>query len=354
MRSRNGGESWQEILPHATRSIAFDSRQLGRIYIATDKGIERSDDNGHTWRPMNHGFSNRTLIPLSVSKRGAVYTGAAAGSADSVLFRLDTGAEEWTTITIPLPSNETLAAVAATTSGGRIYAATERSIVISSDEGVTWTRLILPASLRSLRQLFSWPPGPGRVLAVAGSDMFVSRDFASTWTPLTVSGEQEIAPIVAADLPWNVATADSRIFVSDGGETWKAWARIPDGATVHGIIQASGKVVLAATSAGLLMSPDDGASWRPAGAALGRNTTHAICRHPSRFSTLFAASHGAIYRSLDAGRSWSRMAGHGVPFRSVKQMVVVPGSPDRLLVLTSHEGVFMLPLDSATGVETSE
>jgi photosystem II stability/assembly factor-like uncharacterized protein len=183
--------------------------------------------------------------------------------------------------------------------------------------------------------------------------LFVSRDFASTWTPMALSEEEDIARIVAADLPWKVATADSRIFVSDGGETWKAWSRIPDGAT-HGILQASSELVLAATSAGLLMSPDNGASWKPASSALGRNTAHAICRHPFRFSTLFAASHGVIYTSLDAGRSWSRMTAGVAPFRSVRQMVVAPGTPDRLLVLTSQEGVFLLPLDSATEMNTSE
>ena len=323
LRSGNGGESWQKILPQATRSIAFDSWQPGRIYIATDEGIARSDDNGRTWRSVNHGFCNRSLTPLALGDTGVVYTGTAASSSDTAVFRLDTGAEEWTTIAaIPLRSNEKLTAVAATTSGGRIYVASERAVLISSDEGATWTRLHLPASVPSLRQLFPWPPGPGRVLTVAGSSLFVSRDFASTWTQMNLSGEEEVARIVAADLPWSAATADSRIFASDGGETWKVWSRIPAGATVHGVLQASSNVMLAATSAGLLMSPDNGASWRPAGSAIGRNTAHAICRHPFRFSTLFAASHGTIYRSLDAGRSWSRMTADRAPFRSVKQLVV--------------------------------
>ena len=300
---------------------------------------------------MNQGLCNRSLTPLTVGERGAVYTATASGSGGTALFRLGTGAEEWTKIrTLPLQSNETLTAVAATPAGERIYAATERAVLISSDEAVTWTRVVLPASVPSLSQLFSYPPGPGRILAVAGSSLFVSRNFASTWTQMTFSGEEDVARIVAVDLPWNAATADSRVFVSDGGETWNAGARIPDGATVHGIIRASSEVVLAATSAGLLMSSDNGASWVPAGSAIGRNTAHAICRHPFRFSSLFAASHGNIYRSLDAGRSWSRMADGRAPFRSVKQMVVVPGDPDRLLVLTSHDGVFMLPLDSEIGV----
>ena len=40
------------------------------------------------------------------------------------------------------------------------------------------------------------------------------------------------------------------------------------------------------------------------------------------------------------------MAADGWRPDSVKQLIVVPGSPDRLVVLTPQQGLFALPLDT--------
>ena len=149
MRSQNGGDTWKSIVPHTTRSVAFDPRRRGRVYAATDEaGIIRSDDNGTTWKQANRGFCNRSLTRLTVGEGGAVYTNTVAGSADAVLFRLAHGARDWSRVaTLPLPAGESLTAVAASVSGGRVYAATARSLFVSSDSAVTWTRLTAPSTL---------------------------------------------------------------------------------------------------------------------------------------------------------------------------------------------------------------
>jgi photosystem II stability/assembly factor-like uncharacterized protein len=76
------------------------------------------------------------------------------------------------------------------------------------------------------------------------------------------------------------------------------------------------------------------------------NTVQAICRHPVRSGVLFAANYGHIYRTKDAGRSWSKISPERSPVSSVRQLIVIPGTPDRLIALTRQQGVFMLPLDS--------
>jgi hypothetical protein len=60
VRSRDGGSSWERLVPDATRSIAFDMGRLGRIFIATDqRGVLRSDDNGKTLQPVNQGIGRQ-------------------------------------------------------------------------------------------------------------------------------------------------------------------------------------------------------------------------------------------------------------------------------------------------------
>jgi hypothetical protein len=47
------------------------------------------------------------------------------------------------------------------------------------------------------------------------------------------------------------------------------------------------------------------------------------------------------------------MATDGWPVDSIKQVVVAPGDPDRLLVLTPQQGVFALPLDREANKRTA-
>jgi len=76
------------------------------------------------------------------------------------------------------------------------------------------------------------------------------------------------------------------------------------------------------------------------------NTVQAICLHPGPLSVLFAASYNSILASADGGRAWTRIAADGWRPDSVKQLIVVPGTPDRLVVLTPQQGLFALSLDT--------
>jgi hypothetical protein len=99
---------------------------------------------------------------------------------------------------------------------------------------------------------------------------------------------------------------------------------------------------------------DEARSLRPVSGLPAGTTVQAICRHPGRATVLFAASYNSIYASADAGRTWRRMATDGWPVDSIKQLIVARGNPDRLLVLTPHQGVFALPLDPAANRRTSD
>jgi photosystem II stability/assembly factor-like uncharacterized protein len=349
IRSGDGGATWERIAAYATRSIAFDLRRLGRIYIATDEvGILRSDNNGRTWHQVNHGFCNRRLTPLAVGYHNALYTGTTYDAADGGLFRLASGAENWSKIapSTRLFGEPILNVVPAAGQRGRLYAVTAGSVAVSRDAGKTWRRLAAPAARLWLTDLFAPSRAAGLNISVAGSSLFASPDSATTWKKPRLPGDADIRSLVSLEPPLMAAISASDIFLSSDAETWIACARMPGGAEVLGIAPLSGPNLLAATSAGLRVSANLGASWRAVGGTLEGNTIQAICRHPVRTSVLFAARYGAIYMSSDRGRSWVRISPDPWPVCSVKQLLVVPGTPDRLFVLTHQQGVFVWSLDS--------
>src|SRR5205814_3119255 len=73
---------------------------------------------------------------------------------------------------------------------------------------------------------------------------------------------------------------------------------------------ADGRRTLAGTASGTIyLSPDGGASWRPARRSSG-HAVLALAFDPARPGTLLAGTRGAgIWRSLDAGLSWQPQQG---------------------------------------------
>jgi photosystem II stability/assembly factor-like uncharacterized protein len=301
--SDDGGATWTKLAPSPTRSIAFDPSHLGRILIATDgAGILRSEDNGKSWQEANHGFCNLQLSSLWTT-RGEVYTASDAPGSDDV-FRLVGLADSWE----------------------RIAPATHDAIRMTG--------------------MFSPPWSPNLVLATSEAGLSISEDQGGNWEPIDVQGiGMGIRAFAALDPPWIAAIGKTAMFLSRDARVWKSIYPIDSG-EVFGVISTRGRVLLAATSLGLRASDDLGISWRSVRGEFFANTIQAICRHPERTEQLFAAKYGGIYMSLDAGRSWGKISPDDWPIHSVKQLTILPGSPDRLMVLTQQQGVWAVSLDS--------
>jgi photosystem II stability/assembly factor-like uncharacterized protein len=129
---------------------------------------------------------------------------------------------------------------------------------------------------------------------------------------------------------------DAALFrTTDGGETWQelpalrrhesasGWHPGAGGLGLHTILlgpDASGRIVVAISAAGVFRSDDGGASWRPAnhglrsdflpdpGAEVG-HCVHRIAMHPSRPDVLFMQKHWDVMRSDDGGRTWREVSG---------------------------------------------
>ncbi|HXG35257.1 MAG TPA: hypothetical protein VNJ11_17975 [Bryobacteraceae bacterium] len=142
----------------------------------------------------------------------------------------------------------------------------------------------------------------------------------------------------AADDPDTVyaGVEDAALFrTTDGGATWHElpglrrhesssnWHPGAGGLGLHTILlgpDASGRIVVAISAAGVFRSDDGGATWQPAnrglrseflpdpGAEVG-HCVHRIAMHPSRPDVLFMQKHWDVMRSDDGGRTWREVSG---------------------------------------------
>ena len=145
----------------------------------------------------------------------------------------------------------------------------------------------------------------------------------------------------------------------DGGETWevnrgilehptrRAWLEGAGGLCCHSIqldpIDPS-RMYVGITSAGIFRTDDGGETWHPRNAgtaadhlpdpdvAVGQ-CVHKLLLHPARPERLWQQNHCGVYRSDDAGDSWERVDGNGVPSQFGFPIMLDPRDPDTAFVI---------------------
>jgi photosystem II stability/assembly factor-like uncharacterized protein len=307
VKSVDGGASWRALSSQATRSIAFDARQPDRIFVATDDdGLFRSDNLGETLQPINRGFSNRRMASLAVSGN-TLYTAFSDSTGGSIL-RLANAGKTWETV----PATQLAAGdpiKITSVDGEYLYMLTSHGLTVSRDAGHNWTAIPPPSSGSPVIDL-----------------LFASQDGRTL-----------------------LVKTESGIFRTDNkGQTWNRTRFQNMPAQIFGMERTQDNGLLAATSRGLMKSDDKGTTWTPVPGALGASTVKAICTHPTQPGLFFASQYGAIFKSQDDGRSWAPIR-EGEPYGdAVSSLLVVPGSPDKLLVVTESRGIYALELASKT------
>ncbi len=146
----------------------------------------------------------------------------------------------------------------------------------------------------------------------------------------------------------------------DGGETWALnqalwehptrprWRRDSGGLSVHSIAPWPGapdRLALAISAAGVWLTDDGGATWSHGNEGIvadylpeqARASAIDLCVHhleraPKRPERLFLQFHGGVYRSDDAGRSWTDIAA-GLPHDFGFPVVLDPADPDSAFVI---------------------
>jgi photosystem II stability/assembly factor-like uncharacterized protein len=216
---------------------------------------------------------------------------------------------------------------------GRLYAAVSSPFygprIWYADDGCAeWTQsrgVALPeGGEQALVRIWVIVPGEEDGLLYAGGDpgvLFESRDGGASWTLNRGLWEHPSRP---------------------------EWQPGGGGLCLHSIVPWPGdprRLLVAVSAAGVWLTEDGGESWRRSNRGLvprylpeeAREETSALCVHhveraPRRPERLFLQFHGGVYRSDDAGRSWSEIGGDLVSDFGFP-VAVDPDDPDSAYVI---------------------
>lgn len=314
-----------------------------------------------------------------------LYVGAArwVGDARGGLFWRSTNAPGWHEADLPQPV-QVHAVTVHPVDRDTVWAATDRGLYRSTDSARSWHCVVAPADVE-FWSIYSHP-GDGRVLLAGTSPAGVlrSEDGGAHWHPARLQFSERVRMAFACRVMRFAADPDapSRLYAAvevggalrsdDYGLTWVDCAedlvrlaqdhpalrsRIQSDSDTEGMLDAHalcmtpaapGRVMLAARM-GLFDSVDGGANWRDMTIGRFSPLTYArdirVSPHDPRvlYACLSPASRstaGTLYRSEDAGATWSR-ADRGIQARATMMAVAVePGNADRLHCIARTGQVF--------------
>ncbi len=299
-RSTDGGQNWQQIVPDITvYHLAIDGTNPDLVFAGTEgRGIYRSEDFGQTWSVANEGLRGLAVNSISFSPTDPdrIYIGF-SGLNTGGYFRSDDGGETWQEIS---PNNQRGMVVRVSpvdpdfvvTGTDGPFGDNPSGIQVSSDGGLTWTSHWIEDERDGISSLHFPPALPSQLLMGSAfmmpADPIVPSLLKTDDSGATITRFDSFNDLLPDDISWmyvnDVATSpidDCLIFASID------W------------------------TVGLLRSEDCGATFTaiPLGIDDGNEdlSVRAVEIDPADPQVVWAGGYAGIYRSDDAGLTWTTM-----------------------------------------------
>ncbi len=328
-------------------ALAADSNNLDRLYLAASGGgVWRSNDAGNTWQALGDNLLSLSSGALVVDPRtgplGTIYYGtgdATSGAYGPGILRSNDGGASWQQLSAQFSRSSTLRLALHPQDSRTLFAARSSGIWRSSDSGDTWVNL-LPGFATDIvidqadpRLIFA---ALGRFTGDAANGIYRSTDGGNTWSPAPgVSAGIGVGRISMAISSANPAVAYAVVARStfalegvykttDFGGSWKRLPLAPPDLflnNVYGFNQGYADNVIAIDPRNpdrvylggveLYRSTDGGLNWALLSTRNGQRVIHEamfdVAFKANNPDTIYAATDGGVYRSLDGGDTWTNL-----------------------------------------------
>jgi len=217
-----------------------------------------------------------------------------------------------------------------------------------------------------------------------GASVHRSTDLGQTWERAEELGLPEDSEL-KLNATWHVEPgADGELWLggdpgvlfrsTDGGRNWGVvrgvlehptrdrWNPGAGGLCCHSIQVVDGAVYIAISAAGAFKSEDGGETWNPRNKNVAADfmpddkypevgqCVHKLLAHRGRAGRLWQQNHCGVYRSDDAGDTWERLDGNGLPSDFGFALALDPTNPDRAWVIPEISGELHYTPDDRLGV----
>jgi photosystem II stability/assembly factor-like uncharacterized protein len=290
------------------RAFAADPHNHEHLFLGAANGwIYDSQNGGHTWKRLARVGNRDDLvldnIVVDPADSNHILAGTwVLGSDDGGLFVSTNGGHTWTSN--PEMEHQSIRALTAAPSNGRIVVAgTLKGVYRSDDSGTHW-KLISPPGSTEIHEVESIAIDPTNPEII----------YAGTW-----------------HLPWKT---------TDGGANWSNIKQgIIEDSDVFSIIvdPKQPNIVYASACSGIYKSEDGAAKFtKIQGIPMSARRTRVLMQDPQHLGTVYAGTTEGLFRTDDAGALWTRTTSDDV---IVNDVYVDPTNSMHVLMATDRGGV---------------
>ena len=296
LRRSNVGFVHQRIV-----SIAPSRKASGSMAVLLgdwDAPAQISDDGGATWKVMGNNAATLGLAEIVATPNGWTAILASGGLAG-----YDRGRNAWARYGTGLRAGEMPmpARVRELTFTDRVwFAATDAGLYSSADEGESWNRIAFTDGELPVRSVQVSLDGT-KIWLASSRGIVLSSDGGKTWSwhdlPLGSGGAMRLVAGERALL----AFATSGVYASsDAGLTWSKLEHGLPGAMAADALLAKGRWMVSMAGGGIYESQDAGASWSllasPVGTDVGAHVFPVLAPDADGESFLAGSANDGVFR----------------------------------------------------------
>ena len=297
-RTEDGGTRWLRLTPpnYIINDVLVDPRNSDRVLLATDRaGVMASSDGGRTFRASNAGFSHRRVetLALDPARPGTLYAGVANDKEFGGVFVSRNSGLQWSQLNQGLGGNDVFALRLA--EDGTLVAGTNRGVFVHDRKLARWK------PINAL--LEETPAAPARRGKKAAA-------------PRTSSLKSRVADLALTSERWYAATSIGLLVSPNRGLSWQRASGVAP--LEYIAVRASGEQIVVASRRVVMMSGDGGWTW--SAARLPSFVTGVFGVELDDRQGLWLATREGAFLSRDGGRSFDHVLG-GLPALNISSIL---------------------------------
>jgi photosystem II stability/assembly factor-like uncharacterized protein len=323
----DAGKTWKHVTNSevVVNDVVVDPRNSNRVLLATDRsGVMASEDGAQTFLASNHGYTHRyvTAILADQSDPNSMLVGVVNDREFGGVFSTHNGGQSWQQKSSGLGGRDVFALKQA--SNGALIAGTNRGIFMLDRDGSEWHAMNAIVNEK---------------VSVRAVKKGTKKTSVATKTAVRSVLEAKVNEIEITPKRWLAATSAGLFTSTNQGKSWSGGPVA--GKTEFVSVQAKGNLVVAATRTNVLFSLDDGVAWQQAGLSSYVTSLSGLAITPD--GEILVASREGAFRSTDSGTTWEHMV-NGLPDKNISS-ITYDQTGKRLLATSTATGVVFASQD---------